>query len=286
MPETDPKELYLDLLKKSLTDYLHIENEHANAMPIEFTNRSTLWRRTSKDFLRWVMRKLRYRVASLNRSSVEERRNKRELGQDRPPLGETMIGLRQLDNLQILIQVILKEKVQGDFIETGVWRGGATIFMQGVLRALDVHDRKIWVCDSFEGLPPPEPDKFPEDEGDQHHKVDLLAVSLEIVRENFRKYGLLDDNIIFVKGFFDETLPNLEIGDISLLRMDGDMYGSSMVTLDSLYDKVVPGGFIIVDDYMVVSGCRSAIDDFRKEHSITSTLQPIDNTAVYWRKNF
>ena len=110
-------------------------------------------------------------------------------------------------------------------------------------------------------------------------------VSLEIVRENFKKYGLLDDNILFVKGFFEDTLPNLKIGGISLLRMDGDMYGSSIVTLNSLYDKVVPGGFIIVDDYMVVSGCKSAIDDFRKERSITSTLQPIDNTAVYWRKD-
>ncbi len=113
MSESAPKELYLDLLKKSLTDYLHIENEHANAMPIEYSNRSTLWRRTSKDLLRWVMMKLRFKVASLNRSSVEERRKKRELGQDRPPLGETMIGLRRLDNLQELIQVILKEKVQG-----------------------------------------------------------------------------------------------------------------------------------------------------------------------------
>jgi len=184
-----------------------------------------------------------------------------------------------------LIQIILKNKVKGDFIETGVWRGGATIFMQGVLRALDVHDRKIWVCDSFEGLPPPEPDKFPEDEGDQHHKVDLLSVRLETVRENFKKYGLLGDNIVFVKGFFEDTLPDLRIGDISLLRMDGDMYGSSIVTLNSLYGKVVPGGFIIVDDYMVVRGCKSAIDDFRKENSITATLQPIDNTAVYWRKD-
>ena len=87
MPETDPKELYLDLLKKSLTDYLHIENEHANAMPIEYSNRSTLWRRTSKDFLRWVMRKLRFGVARLNRSSIEERRKKTGIGARQTAIG-------------------------------------------------------------------------------------------------------------------------------------------------------------------------------------------------------
>lgn len=284
MFETDPKVLYLDLLKKTLTDYLHIDNELANAMPFEYCNRSTLWRRTSKDFLRWAMRKMRFTVAKYNRTPIKERRERREIGRDIPPLAETMIGLKRLDNLHELIKVIINENIKGDFIETGVWRGGAIIFMQGVLRAYGVKDRKIWACDSFEGLPPPEPDKFPEDEGDPHHAISILAVSQETVKANIEKYGLLDDNIIFVKGFFEDTLPNIETGDLALLRMDGDMYGATIITLNSLYEKVVSGGFIVVDDYFALKGCKSAVDDFRRDNSITSMLQPIDKDAVYWRK--
>jgi O-methyltransferase len=171
----------------------------------------------------------------------------------------------------------------GDFAEIGVWRGGAGILLRAIVRAFDDRRRKIWLADSFEGLPQPDAERYPADQNDEHWKAAELAVPLETVRRNFERYGLLDDQDQFLKGWFRDTLPTAPIKRLSLLHLDCDMYESTILALRSLYSLIIPGGYVIVDDYGAVPACRQAVTDFRLELQIQSELRQIDWTAVFWQ---
>jgi hypothetical protein len=159
----------------------------------------------------------------------------------------------------------------------------STIFMRGCLLALGDADRTVWVADSFAGLPVPDP-AHAADAGDVHHTIAELAVSLEQVQSNFGRYGLLDDRVRFLKGWFKDTLPAAPIRELAVMRLDGDMYGSTIEALQALYPKLSPGGFAIIDDYCIAS-CRQAVADFRAANGITEAIVDIDRTGVFWRKN-
>ena len=212
---------------------------------------------------------------------------KRDLGLDWPLLAHSMIGRKRMDNLIQCLTDVIERKVAGDFIETGVWRGGACILARGILKAYGETGRTVWVADSFEGLPPPDAKKYAADKGDKHYKNPVLAVGLEAVQDNFRRYNLLDDQVKFLKGWFKDTLPGAPIGPIAVLRLDGDMYESTMDALGALYAKVSDGGHVIVDDYHAVAGCRKAVHDFMAEHYPTERLEinEIDGTGVYWTRH-
>ena len=206
-------------------------------------------------------------------------------GRDWPTDAETMVGLRRLDNLQDCIVDALNDDVPGDLVETGVWRGGCAIMMRAVLKAYGDHTRSVWLADSFRGLPPPSPGEYPQDAGDAHATfTPYLGVSMEVVQENFRHYGLLDDRVKFIPGWFRDSLPVAPVERIAVLRLDGDMYESTHLALTHLYPKLSPGGFLIVDDYGALPNCRLAVEDFRREHGIDEPVQPVDWTGVYWRK--
>ncbi len=207
----------------------------------------------------------------------------REIGSDWPSVAHSMIGNRRMGNLRMACEDAIAERIPGDFIETGVWRGGACILMRAVLKAYAVTDRRVWVADSFEGLPPPTPEKYPADRGDNSFEYRELAVSLEQVKANFAKYDLLDEQVQFLKGWFKDTLPAAPIERLAVLRLDGDLYESTMDALHALYHKVSPGGFVIVDDF-ILPKCRAAIADFRKSKGITEEIIDIDGAGVFWRK--
>lgn len=209
--------------------------------------------------------------------------SKRERGRDWPSLAHTMVGLKRLDNVQFCIQEIINNNIPGDFIETGVWRGGTTIFMRAVLKAYDITDRRVWVADSFQGLPSPKSDLYPADSNSKLHYISYLSVSLEEVKNNFQKYNLLDDQVIFMRGWFKDTIPNAPIEKIALLRLDGDMYESTIDVLNHLYPKLSIGGYIIIDDYML-KACKQAVCDYRNKHNITETIIGIDGFGAYWKK--
>jgi O-methyltransferase/8-demethyl-8-(2,3-dimethoxy-alpha-L-rhamnosyl)tetracenomycin-C 4'-O-methyltransferase len=209
--------------------------------------------------------------------------DKRARGLDWPSVAHTMIGQMRMDNLRHAVEQVLRDGVPGDLIETGVWRGGACIFMRALLRAYGVTDRKVFVADSFQGLPPPDPERYPADRDDAHHTYRALAVSLNEVRANFERYGLLDEQVVFLEGWFSDSLPAAPIERLSVLRLDGDMYGSTMDSLTNLYAKVSSGGFVIVDDY-ALEGCRQAVTDFRTDRGIDDPVCDIDGVGSYWRK--
>jgi O-methyltransferase len=201
-------------------------------------------------------------------------------------IAQTMIGIWRLDNIRYCVESALASGVPGDLVETGVWRGGATIYMRALLAAWGVRDRKVFVCDSFEGLPRPGITGYLQDIGDQHYRFKDLAIPIEEVKDNFRKYNLLDDQVVFLKGWFKDTLHNVP-GPIAVLRLDGDMYGSTMDALVNLYPKLSIGGYCILDDYGDIPGCKQAVDDYRKENHITCKIIQIEGTDhghVYWRK--
>lgn len=219
-------------------------------------------------------------IAPWTENSFDQMR--RELGRDWPARAQTMIGIARMRNLRVLCERALAEGTPGDFIETGVWRGGACIYMRGILAAYGDAERRVFVADSFCGLPPPDPAQYPADEGDTHNTYAQLAVSRAEVEENFRRYGLLDERVVFLEGWFKDTLPAAPIERLAVLRLDGDMYESTIQALEALYHKVSPGGFIIIDDYLL-EPCAKAVDLFRAMRGIAAPLHNIDDAAVWWQ---
>lgn len=247
-----PAQLYLDLLKKVLTRYIF--NEQNSKGEGEALDARQL------------------------------HRQQRAAGKRSPIKAETMIGLTRLDNIELCVTDALRRKVPGDLIETGVWRGGATIFMRALLKVNGDTERLVWAADSFQGVPEPDPEQFPADAGATYHLRKGLAVSVEDVKANFARYGLLDDQVRFLVGWFRDTLPDAPIERLAVLRLDGDLYESTMVALQSLYPRVSIGGYVIIDDYGLIPMCKQAVDDFRAEHNITETINKVDYTCVYWQR--
>jgi O-methyltransferase len=267
----DARMLYLDLMKRCLTNFLYGDCEEAPIQPHGFLKR--------KIFEVCAARGIRMVRAKPFDPQV------RGEGRDWPPTAHTMIGLRRLDNLQSCIEDVLARDVPGDLIETGVWRGGATIFMRAVLEAYGVTDRCVWVADSFEGLPVPNVGKYPWDAEDYLHTCGELRIPLERVRTNFERYGLLDDQVRFLKGWFRDTLPQAPMRQLAVIRLDGDLYESTMDALVNLYPKLSVGGYLIVDDYGAVAGCRQAIHDYREANEIKEKMESIDWASVYWQRS-
>ncbi len=275
--QCSPEELYLDLLKKTLSFTLWPERPVPTTV---FNYRRPFLKRSLVQIISTVLEKKGLLLAKKRYASEEERTE----GKVWPCDGDTMIGLKRLDNLQHCVETVIREDVAGDLIETGVWRGGACIFMRGVLVAYGIKDRRVFVADSFEGLPKPNEEKYPADRSDKLHTEEFLCVSQEVVRKNFERYGLLDEQVVFLKGWFKQTLPNAPIEKLSVLRLDGDMYESTMDALGILYPKLSQGGFCIIDDYGL-QGCKKAVDDYRAQQQINDEMKVIDWTGRYWRKS-
>lgn len=268
---------YLDLLEDALTFSLWPD-------PAELVRPQSYW---SQSKLKWLVISSLEKLAGacgLKLARVPAiKEAKRHEGRVWRQYPDTMIGKLRMANIRQCVEQVIADDVPGDLIETGAWRGGACIYMRGILAAHSIKDRKVYVADSFEGLPMPDEDNHPADKGDTHYLLDFLAVDLDSVKRNFARFNLLDDQVIFLKGWFKDTLPSAPIQKISILRLDGDMYGSTMDALTALYDRLSPGGFCIIDDY-ALDGCRKAVDEFREQRRIEAPLQKIDWTGRFWRK--
>jgi hypothetical protein len=164
--------------------------------------------------------------------------------------------------------------------------------MRALLKLHGVTDRLVWGADSFEGLPEPDPEKYPLEAKVQSGPVFQkayrnLAASLQEVERNLAAYGMLDDQVRLLKGWFCDTLPNAPIAQLALIRVDGDFYESTRDALVSLYDKLSVGGYVIIDDYGEDSWtyCRKAVDEFRAVRGISDPMIPVDAKCVCWRRS-
>ena len=220
----------------------------------------------------------------MSRELSGDQRRFRSAGLDWPLHGLTMVGLARLDDLQRCVEDIVRDGVDGDVIETGSWRGGASMPMRATLNSLGESERTVWVADSFQGFPDVDRDL----DGGYDLEADLagcdfLAVPVEEVKASFARFGL-DEGVTFVPGFFQDTLPSLPARRWAIARLDGDSYDATRLSLDVLYPNLAQGGYLIVDDYLPLDQCREAVDDFRREHGITAPIEHIDWSGVRWRR--
>ncbi|MFI1913931.1 TylF/MycF family methyltransferase [Nocardia sp. NPDC020380] len=250
-------ELYLDLMKKTLVNSVYEDP------PVQLSDDVQVpWRSPSDGY-----------------DPTE-----RALGEDWPSVAHTMAGTERLNNVHHCLQTITADAIPGDLIETGVWRGGICIFMRAYLRAHDIKDRTVWVADSFQGMPEIGPDGHPMDHRLALHRANhVLGIPLEQVRQNFAKYDLLDDQVRFLPGWFHDTLPTAPIDQLAILRLDGDLYQSTLDSLTHLYPKLSPGGYVIIDDY-VLPPVHEAVLEYRRQHGISDRLRPVDISSACWRR--
>jgi O-methyltransferase len=268
-------EMYLDLLKQILTRVI------AHEVLIPVTDAKWTWKSALRRQLSRLLAMRGYCLARPARFDFSARAE----GTDWPAEAETMVGLKALENLQYCIVEALKNNVPGDLIETGVWRGGACIFMRAVLKIAADNERRVWVADSFEGLPKASVEADQESEqASSACEWQQLAVSVDEVKANFRKYGLLDSQVHFLKGWFRDTLPTAPIKRLAVIRLDGDMYESTWDALTALYPKLSPGGFLIVDDYYTWPVCKEAVDEYRRRFNVSEELRRVDQARVFWQK--
>ncbi len=266
--DRDGRSLYLDQLRRDLTRYGMHER-----MPARWPLRRRLLLKTSNTLIPMFMR-----ISPFGR-------RKRDLGLYWPPEAETMIGMQRLTSLQRCVETVLADDVPGDLIECGVWRGGACILMRAVLAAYGDETRCVWLADSFAGVPCPDTANYKADKGLRLDRfASILAVPEAEVRANFERYGLLDDQVRFLPGWFKDTLPDAPIDRIAVLRLDGDLYESTIQALDALYPRLSPGGFCIIDDYHAITACRQAVTDYRAKHGVSAEIVDIDQTGALWRK--
>jgi O-methyltransferase len=271
------RELYLNLMKRTLTGALYEDNDTILG-GVRHQRPGNLKQRAARS-VGGLASRFNLEIAYKKPYLPEDR----EIGHDTPSRADSMIGLRRMDNLHSCVQTVIEDQVPGDLIETGVWRGGASIFMRAVLKAYGNTSRKVWVADSFQGLPSPDTARYPADAVDSYEG--LLSAGVDQVRHNFERYGLLDDQVEFLVGWFKDTLPEAPIESLAVLRLDGDMYESTWQAIEALYPKLSPGGFCIVDDYRShASQCGLAIDDYRRANGITDEIVEIDPNGSFWRK--
>jgi O-methyltransferase len=196
-------------------------------------------------------------------------------------------------NLQmtaIACKYIVMNKIPGDFVECGVYRGGNALIAAKIFN-LYKSDKKVYLFDTFSGMTEPSKydvltdgklpmtDKYLKVKRETH--TNWANATIGEVKRNFAKLNLLSDNVIFVKGRVEETLEEAEIipEAISFLRLDTDWYESTKKELDKLYEKLVIKGILVIDDYGTFDGAKKAVDEYFKRYSPLPFLIPIDNGA-------
>lgn len=275
---------YLELLKKSLLNEIYLENE-LRIFCLAEGKLKKKWSLNSRnvdfDKLHHIHKYFPEELKSFKTNRLEGQLL--EVGSKHLVYADTMIGRKRLNNIEYCLRTILEEKTPGDVIECGVWKGGAAIFMKAYLDTWQAHDRVVWLADSFDGVPV---STMIQDKHTDLSKNAFpgLAIPKDDVINNFIKYDVSLKGVQFLEGWFKDSLPKAPINQLALLRLDGDLYESTMDVLHSLYAKLSPGGFVIIDDYKALPQCEDAIHEFRSKNNVSEPIHKIDTMAVYWRK--
>ena len=214
--------------------------------------------------------------------------HQRDIGAEWPMVALTMVGSLRLSHVAYVLARVIEDRVPGDFIECGAWRGGASLMASLSLRLLEEsHLRQVHVADSFEGLPEK---RYADSPGwDGWHRLDYLRVSRQEVERNYQAFGIdvvgqspSQHGVHFHEGYFVDSLPRArqpggalsdqEARPLAVIRLDGDMYDSVMDVLFHLYDRLSIGGWVVLDDYPDVGETQQAVDDFRAWHDIEEPI--------------
>jgi O-methyltransferase len=199
----------------------------------------------------------------------------------------SMVRNENLKTLYDLVSELNTSRLAGDIVECGVWNGGSAAIM-GVACMKDrqlIQERTIWLFDSFQGLPPPG-----EQDGDverQNYFQGWNRGEVALVEEIFRKVGFPLEKMVIVPGWFNETLSKSRVRKVALLHIDADWYDSVKAVLEIFFDRVVPGGFVVMDDYGYWQGCSQALRDYFAEHRVEGiSITKIGRQGAYFQKPF
>ena len=193
----------------------------------------------------------------------------------------TMVRDGALRDLALQVRAVLVYGIPGDFVECGVWRGGAAFLVADCLRKAGIDDRRVWLFDSFEGLPAPQPidgravADYAENRESRWYFNNCEA-SFEGVQQAAADLGL-GERLRFVKGWFDQSLPahRNSVGPISLLRLDCDLHNSVRCCLDNFYDQVSSNGFVVLDDYFTFDGAAIAVHEFLGSRQLAHRIEGV-----------
>ena len=255
---------YLDLLRDALLDEHYLANELRIEYLLECVGTgSPVDPEKLANPARWMIKALR---------QLRQSREAGDRGGSSPEnLAYAGLGRSRLDHLERCLDAVREEGVEGDLVEAGTGRGGAAIFMRGYLDAYELPGRRVWVADRFDGsgVGGEGPTRFPPD--------------LNAVRDAFASFDLLDDRVAFLQGQPSRVLAEPAIGRVALMRVDIRDPGEARAVLEALYDRVAPGGFIVIDGYGD-RGCRAAVEAFRSDRGTVEPLERVDSSAAAWRK--
>ena len=200
----------------------------------------------------------------------------------------TMTSVERLKSLIDAVSYITGNRIEGDFVECGTWKGGSVMCMQKKLIELNQTDRNFWVFDTFEGMP--EPDSVDKNfkqtsaqkllsEEEKEKSLTWAYSNYEETTSNILSSGYPAENINFIKGLVEDTIPQTPIDKIAILRLDTDWYSSTKFELEHLYPKLVKGGILIIDDYGHWEGCKKAVDEYFTNNNIRIFMMRIDYTG-------
>jgi|SRR5215469_2997713 len=203
----------------------------------------------------------------------------------------SLVGASGLEATFDAASDLVSKNIPGDFVECGVARGGCAALLATVA-ARDFVARRVWLFDSFEGLPSPTSHDFSGDRKSTGKHIrplvrgSCLGTKDEVEWLLFSKFAFERNSIVLVQGWFQDTLPVYRpgLGRIALLRIDGDWYESTSCCLENLYDNVSPGGWVIVDDYGVCFGCKKAVQEFFEKRKIRPALIPDTRGGIRFLK--
>lgn len=180
----------------------------------------------------------------------------------------TMARLGDVYQMRHLVKKLDEEGIEGAVVETGCWRGGLGAHVATL-------GRKVWLFDSFEGLPALE-----EQDAIDAERLNIpLNLKVGFIKtDDFYAREIAERLCVqptIIRGWFCDTLPQYKekIGPIAILRLDGDTYASTKEALENLYEKVVPGGVIVIDDYDSWDGCRAALYEFFVRNNISPIIK-------------
>lgn len=261
---------YLSLLRGALLDEHYIENEERIDYLLTCVNRGV---EVDPEQLR--------APAKLRAKNLRTNELQRDTGatvgpRDTGHFAYAPMGRERLEQLDESIEALLGDGVAGDFVDVGVSRGGAAIYMRGVLDAREITDRTVWVADAFRASP-----KSGARSLQEAGTADLWS-DLNQVRDGFARFDLLDDQVRFLQGDASQTLPEADIEQIAMLRIGRGLGVETGATLAALYDKVVPGGVVIIDDESD-DDTRAAVEAFRTERGIAD-FDRVAWSGTAWRK--
>lgn len=179
------------------------------------------------------------------------------------------------ENISEMIRYVVKNNIPGDILDIGVYEGGSSCIMLYELLANGINDRRVFLYDTFEGMPEP----TAEDGDNIKARYDYFGPGnwvngpLELVKRYISQTNYPSDYITYVKGLVEDTLPGNQHTQIAYMRLDTDFYSSTKVELEELYHKVVPGGVIIIDDYWSkFIGQTKAVNDFFKQNNLDLSI--------------